>query len=72
MKRHFASRAALEAAMATGEIQAGAFHLVVLHDDACTPGICVCEPEFILEDLTPENYMAGQRAQADWKRSKTS
>jgi hypothetical protein len=45
-----------------------AYHLIILHDDACTPGACVCEPEYVIEGLTPETYERGQRAQAEWVR----
>lgn len=54
------------AAMSIG----GALHVVVLHDDDCTPARCVCEPEYVLEELTTENYLKGQAAQEEWKKKK--
>ncbi len=48
----------------------GALHVVVLHDDDCTPARCVCEPEYVLEELTTENYLKGQAAQEEWKKKK--
>jgi hypothetical protein len=68
----FANRAEFAAAIAAGMFQGSATHVLVLHDPACTPTGCNCEPEFIVEDLTVENYVAGQRAQADWVRSTRS
>lgn len=71
-KIHFKSEAAMIAALTSDKFRGRAMHVVILHDDQCTPDRCVCEPEFILEDLTVENYMAGQRAQAKWKKDSVS
>lgn len=72
MKREFKNQAALDAFLATGELQGTASHVLVLHDNACTPGVCVCEPSFVVEELTIDNYLAGQQAQAKWVKEKTS
>ena len=61
---------ALQVALA--EHGGGAFHLVVLHDPACSPLGCRCSPEFVLEPLTVDNIIAGQRAQAKWAREALS
>jgi hypothetical protein len=71
-KIHFKTQAELVAALASSAFQGRALHMVILHDDACTPDRCSCEPEYVLEDLTVENYIAGQRAQAEWKRNSVS
>jgi hypothetical protein len=47
-----------------------ALHVQVLHDDGCTPGVCSCDPEYVVEDLTPDSYLAGRRAQEEWVRNK--
>lgn len=47
-------------------------HVQVLHDEACTPSVCTCDPEYIVEELTAESYRAGQAAQNDWVRKSTS
>lgn len=47
-------------------------HAWCLHDDACTPSECRCQPEYIIERLTPETYLAGQDAQAQWVKEKSS
>jgi hypothetical protein len=65
----FANRAELNAAIIAGAFKGKAVHCMVLHDPQCTPESCTCEPEFRVEELTVENYCAGQRAQEDWKRN---
>lgn len=44
-------------------------HMLIIHDDRC-PGFndCVCSPEFILEDLTVENYVEGQEKQRELRQ----
>ena len=49
-----------------------AVHVLTLHDDTCTPSLCVCTPHFIFERLTPETYVAGQREQSAWVQRSTS
>lgn len=71
-KIRFRNRAELSAALASGAFKGRAMHMMVFHDDRCTPSRCTCEPEFELEELTPEAYEAGQRAQDEWVRSKQS
>jgi hypothetical protein len=48
------------------------YHTRILHDDACTPTSCTCRPDFILEDGTVENVIAGAKAEAEWRRSRAS
>lgn len=72
MKRIFKNRAEFVAAIASGAFQGKAVHLTVLHDDACTPSRCVCEPEYVLDDLTVDTYVAGQKAQAEWEKNSRS
>ena len=66
------NRAELYAAVASGAFAGKAMHMTVMHDDACTPARCVCSPEFIVQDLTVETCLAGQRAQASWERGTRS
>jgi len=68
----FANRAEFEAAVAAGTFDGEAVHLTIMHDDACTPERCTCEPEYMVQDLTVENYKAGQRAQENWERTSRS
>lgn len=71
MKRvTYKSAEELHAAVAALASKGGAFHVVILHDDACTPAGCVCTPEFVLEELTVENYRKGQEAQEAWRKGK--
>jgi hypothetical protein len=66
VKTKFKNMAELHAALASGAFEGKAMHVLILHDDACTGSRCVCEPEYVIEDLTPESYAAGQKAQAKW------
>jgi hypothetical protein len=43
-------------------------HVMVLHDEECTPTICCCEPHFEIEKATAENFLEGEQAQAKWIR----
>ena len=46
-----------------------AVHLVVLHDETCLHGrnhACTCEPEFVVEDMSVEALVQGERAQRRW------
>lgn len=47
-----------------------AWHVVILHDDACAPGCCTCRPWFAVEPLTEETYRDGQRAEGEWARAR--
>lgn len=72
MKATFKNQAALNAAIALGTFRGKAIHVLALHDDSCTPSRCMCEPEFVVEELTQENLISGARAQEAWIRSKQS
>ena len=50
----------------------GCFHTLALHEDWCEPGNCICSPEYRVEPLTAENYIAGRKLQDEWIRSKAS
>ena len=57
------------AAWAATDGRGRAAHLLILHDDDCpiaSTGRCECSPSYVVEELTPENYLAGQRAQDDF------
>ena len=43
-------------------------HITVLHDDACTPSRCMCRPAFEVREGTVENFLRGEREQAEWIR----
>lgn len=45
-----------------------AVHVVVLHDEGCTPTSCACEPEYVVEPLTVETLTAGAEAEAVWRQ----
>jgi hypothetical protein len=49
-----------------------ALHVVALHDNGCAGDPCSCSPEFIIEDLTADNVIAAQKAQAKWLKSRGS
>lgn len=53
-------------------LQGMAVHVMILHDDGCSPQACRCRPEFVLERLTDESYSAGQAAQAKWTKETLS
>ena len=49
----------------------GAYHVIVLHDDGC-PSIseedeCTCDPDYVVEDLTADTFLAGQSAERAWR-----
>jgi hypothetical protein len=69
-KTEFSNKAALDAFIATGALDGRAVHLTVLHDDACRPGVCSCEPAFVVEELTEETYRVGQEAQRNWVKGR--
>lgn len=73
MRRRFRNGAELAIAVAAGAFPRGmALHLLVLHDGACSPSVCVCAPEYLVEELTTETYFAGQQAQAAWVKATLS
>lgn len=49
-----------------------AFHVTILHDDACSPSSCVCSPEYVLEELTADTLLKGAEAQRRWKKETSS
>ena len=57
---------------ALADCRGHAVHLVVLHDPQCSPLGCRCQPDYVLEPLTVDNIIAGQRAQAKWAREALS
>ena len=71
MKIRCANRREFEAAVARLP-PARSYHVVVLHDDDCTPSRCGCEPEYVVEDLTVDNYQRAAKAQSEWIRSTLS
>lgn len=50
-----------------------AWHAIVLHDDGC-PGFaaCHCQPDYVVEELTVDNYLRGQRLQGELARGNTN
>ena len=44
-----------------------AAHVLLLHDDRCTPARCVCEPEVVIRPLTPEAIAEGEQLERAWK-----
>jgi hypothetical protein len=51
-------------------VDAGEFgdivHLTVLHEDGCSKGRCVCEPEYLVEEGTVEAIARGAEAESRW------
>ena len=47
-------------------------HVVVEHDDNCTPSQCRCEPTYRIEPLTPETFARGARGEEEWRRRAAS
>ena len=46
-----------------------ALHLIILHDAACPHGrdhVCTCEPEVLVEDLSPQSASRGARVHRRW------
>jgi hypothetical protein len=70
-KMHFANYAEMAVWMATSG-RGKAHHVMVLHDRGCTPSVCTCEPEYIVEPLTTESYLAGHAAQVAWEKETVS
>jgi hypothetical protein len=48
------------------------YHVMVLHDDDCTPSSCTCKPDYVVEIATPDNVMAGAKAERAWRKAKAS
>ncbi len=62
-----------EALAVTAEhFQGQLVHVVILHDDECPEryqrGACACSPEVVLEELTVDTYLSGQRGERTWRR----
>jgi hypothetical protein len=49
-----------------------AWHMLILHDDGCSPARCSCQPWYEVRPLTVDNYIEGQKAQAQWVKESTS
>lgn len=52
--------------------QGVALHMTILHDDDCPEmyqrGACACTPDFALDVLTTDAYMAGEKAERAWRK----
>ena len=70
MKKEFASMTELMAYTAT--LKPGLAHVLILHDDACSPDQCGCKPTYVVEDGTAENIIEGARQQRAWIKGKRS
>jgi len=68
----FKSLAEFMMAMAAGAFTGRAVHLVVVHDDGCTPERCRCSPEYVVEELTAENLRRGAREHEAWAKGSRS
>jgi hypothetical protein len=66
------SPAELAQLRASGALQGLAVHVLVLHDEQCTPSRCICSPEYELREVTVETLLEGARLQAAWVRSTAS
>lgn len=51
---------------------ASTYHVLVLHDQACSASRCVCAPWFEVSDLTVDAVLEGQRLETEWKRATAS
>jgi hypothetical protein len=67
--RLFKTRAEFEAFVAAG---GSALHVLILHDNACTPSRCVCEPWYEVRDLTKDTRLDGLERQRKWVKETTS
>jgi hypothetical protein len=72
MKRLFKTQHGLDAWIAAHTGRAGAYHVMVLHDDACSPSRCSCKPWFEVRDLTTDAVLEGQRLQDKWTKETAS
>jgi hypothetical protein len=73
MKFHFKNSAEFAQARALLEIPGQVATCLVLHDDACSPLVCRCEPEFIVETEPTEESLAKITAmQAKWAKESLS
>jgi hypothetical protein len=68
----FKTKSAFDAFVASDTFKGKALHVVVCHDDWCNPYACTCRPEYVVEDLTVENFEAGRKAQAAWLKARSS
>jgi|CZKU01.1.fsa_nt_gi hypothetical protein len=53
-------------------LRPGAYHTIVLHDGACSPSRCTCQPWYVVEDGTAENVLAGAEGERAWRKSVSS
>jgi hypothetical protein len=70
--RLFKTRAGLDAFMASHAESGGAFHMVILHEDGCTPSSCRCSPWYEVRALTVDNVLDGAKREAKWRKESTS
>lgn len=68
--KRFSSIEAVHAAVDAGEF-GDIIHMTVLHDDACSPAGCVCTPEYLVEEGTPEAILRGAEAHQQWVKETT-
>ena len=59
-------------ALVAGAAPGALLHLVALHGPACSPLACRCAPEYLLEQLTAENYRTALEAEARWRAQSVS
>ena len=51
---------------------AGAYQLLVLHDDGCSPDRCSCKPDYEVRELTVDNVTEGRRLETEWRKANAS
>jgi hypothetical protein len=70
MKRLFKSVDGLRAFLDTQK--GNAVHVMVLHDDGCSPSRCACKPWFEVQDLTADVWIDAESRQAAWIKGTAS
>lgn len=70
--RLFKTQHALDAFLESRRGKGDALHVLILHDEGCSPSRCSCEPWFEVRELTADNVLEGQRLQDAWVKRSSS
>lgn len=66
----FKSRAELMEFLTSGAPEGHMIHVLIVHDNGCPAPDrpCICQPEYVLEELTADSYQRGVEAEQWWRQ----